>query len=412
MSLQQSRILLSTNYTEILAEYFPEDSISNRLMNWLYLALVLTDRKYELPFFRDNFTHPNNFVNELKKNIIDPDWFRKFRHARMFENKYFDWFEESEIFYMAIKYCIDEQQLKTIEPIPLNSRPKETSIMLFDGIDLNTEAKKDFLLQARKRWSEFKPTIKTINWANRGNVEKNIEALKKSIEFNGTHQQYDPVYFGRTDQYTDFLVYIFSLQINQQAVKTISTEAKKILRQSLPRKTKGKSQVNVSISDSTIEKLEKLCKVKKYSKARIITELIENYSNYKKEIDTAIQQANIRIPSTETQNPSGIMQAVSPKKPRRSDLNIDKDHTEAKEKNSIPDNYPSASTQRPYESRVSGSNNTSSKIIDKSHDVFVEKTAKPSPTTTKTFTNKPENEYDQNSIKIKFQVYQTTKKTE
>ncbi|UCV27076.1 hypothetical protein [Ferribacterium limneticum] len=143
-------------------------------------------------------------------------------------------------------------------------------------------------------------------------------------------------------------------------MKGISTHAKKTIRQSLPRKTKGKSQINVSICKSTIDNLEKLCKEKSSSKANLITELIDNYSTYNKEIDAAIQRAKTVVVEMKSINPLQIIQSISPATPRASDINPNKISTKIKEEKNLPNEYPKTPRQRPYETRISEDNLPSS----------------------------------------------------
>lgn len=403
MNLQQSPIKLSTQHTKALVAYFPHEAITNRLMNWLFLALVWSDKKYDHPVSRNIFTSPKLLFEELNANKIFPDQIKDIRHQVMFDKNHFDWFEESVIFHLTFLFSINEQHLSTIQPLPLNSRHIETCIMIFDGIIGDRDTKKLFLFEAKERWDEFRRIFEILKWARNGNTEENIKAITSSFAPIGAYQPYVQKYFSVTDQYIDFMVYIFSIKLNQQTAKRLSTEAKKILRQSRPRETKGKSQVNVLISNSTIVKLEKLCKVKNSSKAKLIIELIENYSTYNKEIDAAIQRSKTGVLEVESLNPSRTMQPFSLAKPRRSDIDADNISTATKEEINLPDTYLNTPEQQLCEPSVYQDDFSSSTSTENLHDSSELKIADASPRKNIKFPVKSEEEIRrQNYINTKF----------
>lgn len=403
MSNKQARLLLGTIYSKALAKYFPDEPIDNRLMNWLYLYLALTDREYDKPFNRYKFSHPESFINELSKNDIRPELLKAFRYGMMFEKHYFDWFEESEVFYQVFKYCIFEQRFPVIQPIVLNRGIVETCIMLFDGIDRDRETKYVFLLNTKNTWNEFRAIIKTLNWVRKGNIERNVEAINSSFERIGTYKPHAQKYFDITDPYIGFMVYIFSLNLNQITAKKLSTEAKIIIRQSQTRETKGKSQINVLINNLTIGKLERLCKAKNLSKASLITELIDNYNYYNKEIDAAIQKAKIGIFRIEDINPPEIISGISRATSSQSDINVDKTFTKIKNETNSPDTHPNTSTQRSHEPSTSQDDHPASITFENTHGVVEKIPDETSPKTTSEYSADPKGKLrDQDLIKIKF----------
>lgn len=409
MSKLGSRAFLSTNQTKFFKPYFPGEAITNRLVNWLHLVVIWLDGRLEYRVEFDVRARPELLINELKGKHISPDKVKEIRCAKMYEERFFNWFEGSEIFYHTFMFSIYEQQIKFTQPTVFNARRKEECIMLVDGITGDRDTIDVFLSNAQKRWEKFKPIIETLKWVRKGDFQKNCEKFYSAYIESGEFIPHTREYYSTDDPYIKFMLLIFSLGIEKEMAKRISTQAKKTLRQCLPRKTKEKGQVNVLICNSTIEKLEKLCKANKISKAKLITEIIENYSKYNKEIDSAIQRAKIEILSAESLPPPGIIQATSPPH-GRTGVGIDNSHAKTKEKNNIPDTRPNRLEQRPYELGISGSDHAPSIASDSSHDVFVEKTAKPSPTTTKSFTNQSEEIFSQNSINQKFQNISNYKK--
>lgn len=294
MSFQQPKSILSARQAKVFVEYFPGEPITNRLINWLHLQLVWANGRLDVCTSLDVLVWPNILIDELKKMWITPDKVKEVRLAKMYEKHHFFWFEESDIFYHTFMYSIHEQKLDFTSPILLKPGRVDQCIMLFDGIIGDRCTTDIFLLNAKQRWADFKPVIEVLKWVRKGDFEKNRDAVISSFDSVGVFIPITKNIYFTDDPYIEFMVYIFSLGISKHAAKSISTQAKKIIRQSLPRRTKGKSQVNVLIDNFTINKLENICKSKNSSKANLITELINNYSAYGKEIDSAIQEAKIK----------------------------------------------------------------------------------------------------------------------
>lgn len=340
---------LSVAQTKFLSEYFPGEAITNRLINWLYIVLKLKDEKYTLPNTRDFLIYPRFLVDDLRKNRIFPEWVREHRCAGMFAKEKFSWFEESEIFYRTFLVGINDQGFKVTWPLALNSRRVEECIMLFDGIVGDRDTKELFLLNARKKWEDFRPIIGTLAWVKKGDVERNIAAVNSSFEYVGCFKPSVNKYFELNDQYLDFMVYFFSIDLGFQTIKKLSAHAKKIIAQSRPRRSKDKGQINVLLAEPTIDRLEKICGIRGLSKAKMITLLIHNYYEFKKEIDAAVARAEMEILKEKFAGLPEIHQLISPENTIQSDIPIRKLVGRSDEIKSAPIGYSNISNQQPTE---------------------------------------------------------------
>lgn len=388
----------------IFAKFFPEERMCPRLKNWLYICLVRRSPSYNSLEYRQNFVlSPPMMLDELSKCCIDKQMVARIRAGGYVDESKLEWLERTDVFLTVFVPILNKLNHPTITPITQNASNYTACLMVVDSMAGDQIEKESTLLLARKEWIAFKEIINIFTWARKDKGIISISKIRQAAQELGVERAGSISPEIQHGYWPGFVSYIFSLEINIETARKISAYAKNLIRQSTRKKTKGKGQVNVLIDDETIKKLEKICKEKRLSKAKLITEFIDNYNYYPKEIDAAIQRAKMGVFRIEDTNPPEIISGISRATSSQSDINVDKTSTEIKNETNLPDIHPNTSTQRPHEPSISQDDHPASITFENTHGVVEKIPDETSPKTTNEYSADPKGKlWDQDLIKIKF----------
>lgn len=274
----------------LLGKFFPNERMCPRLKNWLYICLVRRYPEYHSLQYRQEFElSPAAMFGELSRNKIDNHFVARIRAGGYVDESKLKWLEGTDVFLSVFEPMLNKLNHQTITPIRQNASYLTTCFMIVDGMAGGQLEKEQTLILAREQWLAFKEVINTFTWARKDKGTTSVLKIRQAAQelcVEGPISSLHRIQYG---YWPGLVSYIFSLDINKETARKVSSRAKVLIRQSTREKTKGKGQVNVLINAETIKKLEKICRETKLSKAKLITTLIDNYSTYNNESDTAIQ---------------------------------------------------------------------------------------------------------------------------
>lgn len=279
----------------LLGKFFPNERMCPRLKNWLYICLVRNASHYHSPEFRQTFVFsPSSMLSALLENHINDKVVARIRAGGYIDESRLKWLEGTDVFLSAFEAIINKLNHPTITPIAQNASNLTICLMMVDGMAGDHVEKESTLTLAREEWLTFKEIINIFTWARKDKGTTSIVKIRQAAQELGVE---GPIASRHRIQYgywPGFVSYIFSLDMNRETAKSVSSYAKTLIRQSTREKTIGKGQVNVLIDTDTIKKLEKICRETKLSKAKLITALINNYGTYNTLIYPVPKNTNIQ----------------------------------------------------------------------------------------------------------------------
>ena len=255
-----------------LQDIFPHWKITRREIIWLWLILRSTKPHPYLGNF-GAFNMWEKMADYIVRESLVAE-IEKLKSYMLLPEQVFDWFGENERQLAWLQRKAEPMTYDSISTHPLDFTPREHVIALFDCWNIEAERKIKSLNTLKKDWVEVQLQDKQLSWyASAG--KETIKCKTAWVWYQKNHRS-DTI---RTTEFTkleDVLKFLdgtnFSLdeklyhlgQIKKR-FKALETKANR----------KGKTQTNVSLSDSTRLQLDELARKERRTKTEIIELLIE-----------------------------------------------------------------------------------------------------------------------------------------
>lgn len=259
-----------------LSAFLGDDNADLRFENWLY-GWLAAEPDSQLPVKACGMQKSNlryAMLRDLETRDVTGSMVIHQRSEMLIPKECFDWFDDSKRFLEWFRGTFTKYPFAKGSS-QLNISHKGMCILAIDCSPINRDEKAYDISSKMNDWLQKKDIGKHFDWIKESNDEQAVkQAFICAIDFRQNLN-----YSTTPESHEDLLIRFDWQELTYIEAKTISTNARRKISQSkYKRESKTKKQLNVFISNTSIEKLESICKKHGLSKTKVIEILVESES--------------------------------------------------------------------------------------------------------------------------------------